>query len=68
MKTKRELSILIPNYNNVCVGLVSVLQQQAAALDITYEILVADDASPQAESIQRNQTAPSTNCPTAAIS
>ena len=51
---KKELSILIPNYNNVCVGLVSVLQQQAEALDIDYEILVADDASPQAEFIQQN--------------
>ncbi len=55
MKTKRELSILIPNYNNVCVGLVSVLQQQAAALDITYEILVADDASPDQDAIRINR-------------
>jgi len=52
---KKELSILIPNYNNVCVGLVTVLQRQAEALGIDYEILVADDASPQAESIQQNQ-------------
>jgi glycosyltransferase involved in cell wall biosynthesis len=56
MKAKKtELSILIPNYNNVCVGLVSVLQQQAAALDIDYEILVADDASPDKDAIERNQ-------------
>ena len=55
MKAKKELSILIPNYNNVCVGLVTVLQQQAAALDIDYEILVADDASPDTDSIQMNQ-------------
>ena len=55
MKAKKtELSILIPNYNNVCVGLVSVLQQQAAALDIDYEILVADDASPDKDAIERN--------------
>ena len=32
-----------------------VLQQQAEALGIDYEILVADDASPQTESIQQNQ-------------
>ena len=53
--TKKELSILIPNYNNVCVGLVTVLQQQAEALGIDYEILVADDASPQIKSIHQNQ-------------
>jgi glycosyltransferase involved in cell wall biosynthesis len=37
------------------VGLVSVLQQQAAALDITYEILVADDASPDQDAIRINR-------------
>ena len=53
--TKKELSILIPNYNNVCVELVTVLQQQAAALGIDYEIIVADDASPQKDTIRLNQ-------------
>ena len=53
--TKKELSILIPNYNNVCVELVTVLQQQAAALGIDYEIIVADDASPQKNTIPQNQ-------------
>ena len=52
---KKELSILIPNYNNVCVELVRVLQQQAAALGIDYEIIVADDASPQKDTIRLNQ-------------
>ena len=52
---KKELSILIPNYNNVCVELVTVLQQQAEALSIDYEILVADDASPQKDTIPLNQ-------------
>ena len=52
---KKELSILIPNYNNVCVELVRVLQQQAAALGIDYEIIVADDASPQKDTITLNQ-------------
>ena len=51
---KKELSILIPNYNNVCVELVRVLQQQAAALGIDYEIIVADDASPQKDTIRLN--------------
>lgn len=52
---KTELSILIPNYNNVCVGLVTTLQQQAGALGIGYEILVADDASPDKDTIETNQ-------------
>lgn len=52
---KNEISVLIPNYNNVCVGLVTVLQQQAEALGIDYEIIVADDASPQAETIRQNE-------------
>ena len=54
-KAKKELSILIPNYNNVCVELVTVLQQQAEALSIDYEILVADDASPQKDTIPLNR-------------
>ena len=56
MKAKKtELSVLIPNYNNVCVELVTVLQQQAEALGISYEILVADDASPMKEKIGENE-------------
>ena len=56
MKTKkREVSVLIPNYNNVCVELVTVLQRQAEALGISYEILVADDASPMKEAIRQNE-------------
>ena len=52
---KKEVSVLIPNYNNVCVELVRVLQQQAEALGISYEILVADDASPEKEKIGENE-------------
>lgn len=52
---KKELSILIPNYNNVCVELVTVLQRQAEALAIDYEIIVADDASPEKETIRENE-------------
>lgn len=40
------LSILIPTYNYDCTCLVSDLQQQAELLDVCYEIIVADDASP----------------------
>ena len=52
---KNELSILIPNYNNVCVDQVKDLQRQAQALGIDYEIIVADDASPDKESIRANE-------------
>lgn len=52
---KTEISVLIPNYNNVCVGLVKVLQRQAEALGIDYEILVVDDASPQKETYSQNE-------------
>lgn len=39
------LSILIPTYNYECYQLVAELQQQAGALNIPFEIIVADDAS-----------------------
>ena len=56
MKTKKsEISVLIPNYNNVCGGLVTGLQRQAEALGISYEIIVADDHSPQTETIRENE-------------
>jgi len=41
----KNLSILIPTYNDLCVKLVKALQQQADALGISYEIIVADDGS-----------------------
>ena len=51
----KELSILIPTFNDECVLLVSELQQQAEAARITYEILVADDGSTQKDIIQANR-------------
>ena len=51
----KELSILIPTYNDECYTLVSNLQQQAASLDISYEIIVADDGSSDATVISRNR-------------
>ena len=53
--TNDGLSILIPSYNNVCVDQVKDLQRQAQQLDIDYEIIVADDASPDQSSIQANE-------------
>ena len=53
--SKQALSILIPTYNQVCVELVSQLQAQAVALGIIFEIIVADDASPDKASIKANE-------------
>lgn len=54
-QTKEELSILIPNYNNVCVGQVRDLLRQVEPLGITFEIIVADDASTEQDSIRANE-------------
>lgn len=51
----RELSILIPTFNDVCFELVSQLQRQAEALDISYEIIVADDGSTDSSCIATNR-------------
>ena len=51
----KELSILIPTFNDPCSTLVSHLQQQAEALGITYEILVADDGSTQQSVLEENR-------------
>lgn len=37
------LSILLPSYNNICLSLVKELQCQASAMDVQYEVIVADD-------------------------
>ena len=52
----KDISILIPTYNHVCVELVSTLQQQASQLPISYEIIVADDGSTLPSTIQANKT------------
>ena len=41
----KDLSILIPTYNDLCVKLVGDLRQQVEAAGIVYEILVGDDGS-----------------------
>ena len=51
----KDLSILIPTYNHVCVELVDTLQQQASQLPISYEIIVADDGSTIASTIEANR-------------
>ena len=52
----KELSILIPTYNDVCTQLASVLQRQADALGTAYEIIVADDGSTQEDVIIKNRS------------
>ncbi len=55
MPEKKELSILIPVYNSSCLSLVKSLRQQAEKLAIKYEVIVADDASPQTELSSPNE-------------
>jgi len=51
-----HLSILIPTYNNVCVGLVKDLQAQASLLpNFEYEIFVADDGSTDKTTVEANR-------------
>ena len=51
----KDISILIPTYNHTCVELVRTLQQQARQLPVSYEIIVADDGSTLASTIQANR-------------
>ena len=53
--SENQLSILIPVYNHVCVELVTRLHQQAVALDIDFEIVVADDGSTDQACIDTNR-------------
>ena len=54
-QVKIELSILIPTYDTICVDLVRTLHEQAMKLSLTYEIIVADDGSPNTQAIAANQ-------------
>ena len=42
----KSLSILLPTYNCDCTALISELQRQCVAEGTNFEIIVADDASP----------------------
>ena len=58
-----ELSVLIPNYNYVCLPLVRRLQSLLESAAIPYEIIVADDGSTDLQTIEANQPiATLTNC------
>ena len=52
---KQELSVLIPTYNHVCVTLVKQLLPLLEAATVSYEVLVADDGSTDADTIAGNQ-------------
>lgn len=53
---KKELSILMPAYNNVCVNLVKELAAQCSNIEgLRYEIVVADDGSKRYQAISSNR-------------
>lgn len=51
----KDVSILIPTYNDACGQLVIDLQRQAEALAIGYEIIVGDDGSTDAGTVALNR-------------
>ena len=58
-----ELSVLIPNYNTVCLPLVRQLQSLLESAAIPYEIIVADDGSTDMQTLEANRPIASlTNC------
>ena len=64
MQQKKELSILIPTYNDVCTDSVNTLMQQAESIgDLRFEIIVADDASTDENVVEANRAIDRmTNC------
>lgn len=52
----KELSVLIPVYNNSCVQLVRALYQQLSQTDISFEIIIADDGSTDRSFIDENKS------------
>ena len=51
----KSLSILLPTYNCICTALVGELQRQCVAEGADFEIIVADDASPDKRFIAENR-------------
>ena len=51
----KELSILIPCFNHVCVPLVSALVRQAKSMPgLAFEVVVLDDGSDDADAVEAN--------------
>ncbi|MDE5949125.1 MAG: glycosyltransferase [Prevotella sp.] len=53
--TCKQISILLPVYNHVCISLVRELHQQAEACGVVHEIIVADDGSTDTTKIEANR-------------
>lgn len=54
--SKKELSILMPSYNNTCVQLVKELAAQCSNIEgLRYEIIVADDGSSNYKAVSKNR-------------
>lgn len=53
--TCKQISILLPVYNHVCISLVRELHQQAEACGVDHEIIVADDGSTDVTKIDENR-------------
>ena len=51
----KNLSVLIPTFNDRCTTLVTMLHEQAEALGIGYEIIVADDGSTDKAVVEENR-------------
>ncbi len=58
----KDLSILIPTHNDICVELVTALQQQAETLGINYEIIVGDDGSTDQNVLMQNRSINRLSC------
>ena len=46
---------MLPTYNCLCIDLVKALHRQCEPLDIPFEILVADDGSPDRSFVEKNK-------------
>ena len=61
--SKKELSILMPSYNNTCVLLVKELAAQCSNIEgLHYEIIVADDGSTVYSAVSKNREINKIDC------
>lgn len=56
MQQRKEISILLPVYNRVCVGMVARLKELCDDVEgLRYEIIAADDGSADRDTVARNK-------------
>ena len=56
MQQRKEISILLPVYNRVCVGMVARLKELCDDVEgLRYEIIAADDGSADRDAVARNK-------------